>query len=318
MDDSIAGFVNSVDISHCKIVNTPNFVFLCGGLTQKDAGPYLSARDYFHRHLKANHPDVAKRVKLAEAINDWFDHDLFSDLLEVEEHLADLSDLIVVFVESAGSIAELGAFASSESLRGKVLALMNSTHRTERTFISDGPVRRIKDVDDRLVMYYEWAPEDLADPSKHDEFDDMSEELAKLLMERERSAVKQPQLGNSHGHIMLLVADLIEMLGITIETEISECLTAWGYDINREKLHKYLFLLEHLLLITKLNKSNQTYYLGRARSVFVAHSFKQGVAVRDRDGIKALLRLALPTRDERRAKIYEKQLAKRPKRGVHV
>lgn len=319
MDDSIAGFVNSVDISHCRILNTPNFVFLCGGLTQKDSGPYLSARDYFHRHLKENHRDLAKRVKLAETINYWFDHDLFSDLLEVEEYLADLSDLIVVFVESAGSIAELGAFASSNSLRGKILALMNSTHRADRTFIADGPVRRIKGIDDRLVLYYEWSSRDLADPATLDEFEDMSQELTRLLIEREHSAVKKPQLSSSHGHLMLLIADLIEILGITIETEISECLSVWGYNISREQLHKYFFLLEHLLLITRLNKSNQTYYLGRARSVFIAHGFKHGAGVRDRDGIKALLRLALSGRDPRRAKIYEKHLAKRPKRGaLHV
>src|ERR1017187_5858603 len=104
MDDSITAFVNSVQITDSTILNTPNFVFLCGGRTQ-DSGPFLSGRDYFNRYVKANEAKLAERVKLAERINDWFDHNTFSDLLELEAYMADFSDLIILFVESAGSIA---------------------------------------------------------------------------------------------------------------------------------------------------------------------------------------------------------------------
>jgi hypothetical protein len=81
MDDSIAAFVRSVKINDCRIVNTPNLIFLCGGRTN-GSGPILSARDYFHRYLEENEPAILRRTKLAEAINDWFDDDRFSDLLE--------------------------------------------------------------------------------------------------------------------------------------------------------------------------------------------------------------------------------------------
>ena len=151
MIDAIADFVTSVNIRQSKILNTPNFVFLCGGPTAKD-GIELSVRDHFHRYLRAEEPELSKRVRLAETVNNWFDHDTFSDLLELEEYLADLCDLIFIFVESPGSIAELGAFASSTALRPKTLAILNATYAVDRTFIADGPIRRIQNGDPSLVQ----------------------------------------------------------------------------------------------------------------------------------------------------------------------
>jgi hypothetical protein len=127
LDQVLGDFIRSVKIAECRIVSTPSFVFLCGGPTAA-TGPEISARDHFHRYLAANAPQIERRVKLAETINSWFDHDTFGDLLELEEYLADVSDLIVIFVESPGSIAELGAFAGSEALRPRTLAVLNSTY----------------------------------------------------------------------------------------------------------------------------------------------------------------------------------------------
>ena len=54
------------------------------------------------------------------------DHERFTDLLEVESYLADLAELIIIlFVESPGSIAELGAFSALVTVQPKVLAVVN-------------------------------------------------------------------------------------------------------------------------------------------------------------------------------------------------
>src|ERR1035438_1009573 len=107
MDDPVLAFVKSVKVADCRIVNTPSLVFICGGVTRRDPHPYKSARDYFCRYLKKNHPNLDAKIRVAEVINRWFDHDIFSDLLELEEYIAAFADLIVLFVESPGSFAEL-------------------------------------------------------------------------------------------------------------------------------------------------------------------------------------------------------------------
>src|ERR1035441_3134101 len=159
MAESLLAFAQSVKVSACRARNTPNLIFLCGGPPQKlkAPGPFRSARDYFFRHVKANKPVIATRVRLAEDIGRWMDHGTFRDLLEVEEYIADLADLIVIFVESPGAIAELGAFSAQTTVQPKILAVVNRKF-SEPSFISDGPVRRLQLIEGSSVYKYLWNP----------------------------------------------------------------------------------------------------------------------------------------------------------------
>src|SRR5258708_3632965 len=164
MGYSLVDFSKSLRAESCKIRNTPNLIFLCGGRTA-ETGPYRSARDYFYRHLKSKATGIACRVKLAEDVNAWFRPGVFPDLLELENYLADLADITVLFVESPGSIAELGAFAASDSLRPKTLAVLNNFYGPERSFIAEGPVQKMKNESSDLVHYYNWDPRRLNAPA---------------------------------------------------------------------------------------------------------------------------------------------------------
>ena len=177
MPYSLVDFAKSLRIDGCKVQQTPHLIFLCGGKTAKD-GPYQSARDYFNRHLKRERPTIAARVRLAEEVNEWFQQDnAFPDLLELENYLAHLADITVLFVESPGSIAELGAFANSDDIRPKTLAVLNTSHESEGSFISDGPIRKLSNENKDHVHYYTWNPKDLdSDPTKA-EFAELTNEI---------------------------------------------------------------------------------------------------------------------------------------------
>ncbi len=314
MDDPVLAFVKSVKLTDCRIFNTPNLVFLCGGATHNDPQSYESARDYFHRHLKKNHPSLIKRVRLAEVINNWFDHDIFSDLLELEEYIAALADLIVLFVESPGSIAELGAFATSNLLRPKTLAIVSSTYKQTGTFIADGPVRRLEK--ENLVRYFDWDPKTINDQETLEALNDMSEELAQFLIDREKLGVTEQRLDReSHAHTMLLMADLIDILGITTETEITQCFKGWGYELDRRHLTQYISLLEHLKIIKLLPYSTQKYYVSRVASTYIRYDFNPGATLRDRERATSIIRTALPARDPRRSKLFERYLRQAAKKS---
>jgi hypothetical protein len=222
MDEPLLAFAQSVDVSSCRILSAPNLIFLCGGRVSEGShfGPYSSARDYFYQYITANEPEITARVKLAEAINRWFDResfsgdDTFSDLLEAEEYLADLSDTILIFVESEGSIAELGAFTASDAVRPKVVAIINSTF-DESSFISDGPVRRLRFYDHSAVYSHAWdhSLERLNDQSNVGAFETLSRDLVAVLKEREAAAPKERKLifdQRGHGHSMRVIADLVD------------------------------------------------------------------------------------------------------------
>jgi hypothetical protein len=76
-----------------------------------------------------------------------------TDLLSLENLLADSVDAVVVIPESAGSIAELGAFANNEILRVKMLCILDVKYKRDKSFINQGPVKLVKRTNKDGVIY---------------------------------------------------------------------------------------------------------------------------------------------------------------------
>ena len=62
------------------------------------------------------------------------------NLVELESFIAEIADCIILFPESAGSIAELGFFSNSATLRTKLLIANNVSLQSEDSFIALGPI----------------------------------------------------------------------------------------------------------------------------------------------------------------------------------
>lgn len=312
-------FVQSVEIKACRVNRTPKLIFLCGGLTA-ESGDYRSVRDFFYRYLKDNAPHIAARIRLAETVNDWFDEGIFSDLLELELYLADSSDLTILFVESPGSIAELGAFAVLEALRNRTLAVLNTKHPPSKSFIADGPVRRIRGFDPTRVHYFEWDDTKLSSSPTQGDIVDLCNDLIEYLNEQDKRQPKEVLLDpNSHGHAMFLVADLVDLIGVTTLAELTQCLELMSIKTSNKVLRQYLKLLEHLGLLKTRLYSNYTYYLSKSTgTAFIRYDFSSSTKAqdRDRDRIKLLLRQSL---DEKRMKVYRKEhFSAPPQRSRYV
>jgi len=311
MDYSVIDFARSLKVDNCKIWNTPRLIFLCGGKTAKSRG-YRSARDFFYRHLLSKKPAIASRVRLAENVNAWFRKNVFPDLLELENYLAGLADITVLFVESPGSIAELGAFAASDALRPKTLAVLNDFYDSEKTFISDGPVQKIKNKDDQLVHYYTWNPRQLNSPATKKEFREMAKDLTAFLVERDKSHPNEQGFDKKNpGHVLLLVADLIGIPGVATGTEITECLRVLEC-FDHEYRDRYLSLLEGMSFIERARRSNQEFYVSVASEHFIQYAYQPG-ALNDAKRIKTDMRAAL---EPIRKRILAASLDQRPKKGM--
>ena len=142
----------------------------------------------------------------------------------------------------------------------------------------------------------------------------MSEELVEFLIQRDQDSPKEEQLllsQDTHKHTMLLLADLINILGITLEKELILCLSEWGLNLNRKQFKKYIYLLDKLNFIEPRVFSAQTYYLSTGHSTFVRYDFVPGTRNRDRDRIKRFFRDTLRTRDPKRAGVFERYLLRK-------
>ncbi len=72
-------------------------------------------------------------------VDELFNRD--KDLLSLENILADSVHAIVMCVESAGSIAELGAFANHEILKDKLIVFIDKKYLKDKSFIRMGPIK---------------------------------------------------------------------------------------------------------------------------------------------------------------------------------
>jgi hypothetical protein len=86
------------------------------------------------------------RVFLAESaakdITD-FGPPTFLNLSQFEQFIADFSDCIVIFLESAGAFAEIGLFSHVPSIRDKLLVINNIAYQTTNSFLNYGPLAEV-------------------------------------------------------------------------------------------------------------------------------------------------------------------------------
>jgi hypothetical protein len=117
----------------------PHVLFVCGGPIS--AGPTSMRRDFID-WAKAALPDFM--VLLAE---DAFKEALFHhprkfiNLATFERLVAEISDCIIIFPESAGSFAEVGYFSALKDVRTKVLVVNDRKFEGVDSFVTLGPER---------------------------------------------------------------------------------------------------------------------------------------------------------------------------------
>ena len=251
---------------------------------------------------------------LAEEANKWSKTDKHYDhLFDLEDDLAYLSAVIMLFVESPGSIAELGAFCHVTALREKLVAVIEDSHQDEESFIQDGPVALLKKYDQHSVLFYPWLgkrDEHGWRPVDLDEAKLTVERLLERLLQETSKVAKEERFDSGNaGHSILLVADFIKLGAIVKYGEIESLLAAVGLDVDR-RLERYLFLLEKLGLIEKTQYGHSTYYLGRTSpNEYIHYALKSKSQTPDRIRLQSdLLEILKPLdRDrERLAKLFRR------------
>ena len=152
--------------SSSKILASANrkLIFVCGG----ERGQ-RNLRSHFLDYLKVNLPDL--RIILAEeAYLDILSEgrSTFLNLAVFENLLADLSDCIIIFPESRGSVAELGFFVSKNEIAQKLLAVNPLQFQAEESFLNLGPIALVNERSDfrPTLQIVDQVPPDFTDVAK--------------------------------------------------------------------------------------------------------------------------------------------------------
>jgi len=137
-----------------------HIIFICGGSVKTYS---RSIRRVFLKYAKSQLTQF--RVFLAEAATqDLILHNEpeFINVADFETLIAEISDCIIIFPESAGSIAELGFFANSEKAIKKLL-VVNDILEQDDSFINVGIIDRINSYSDfRQIIITDYKNPDFS------------------------------------------------------------------------------------------------------------------------------------------------------------
>jgi hypothetical protein len=309
MSNALEEFASSLDLDASRALNSPALIFLCGGALAHPSDVNVSLRSLFFHRLKNEYPELRKRVLLAEDANAWAKVDRqYLNLLDLESDLACLSAVILLFVESAGSIAELGAFCKIDVLRDKLVAILEYSHDADQSFIRDGPVALLQQHDKKSVLFLPWLGS--ADEHGRRRVDETkAQDTINHILDSSSAKMKASKRIKSFcrgdaGHRQLLVADFIALGTIVRHGEIRSFIKGLELSIPTRKLNQYLFLLEKLKIIDSTQFGTTRYYLaGSEGAEYVDYALKSAKVV-DRLRLKSDLSAALP-KDVYRLKAYD-------------
>ncbi|MGN6229199.1 MAG: retron St85 family effector protein [Dyella sp.] len=280
MADPRLYFIDRLDLAKSRIRNLGGFVFLCGGPWALDSVPLYSARHLLYSELTSGrkYSDIAARIKFAEDIQDWFRDGVYTDLVLFEEHLAGLSDVIVLVVESAGAIAELGAFSMSDPIAQRLLVVVAEHHYEKESFIRLGPLKRIEDRNDRGVMVYDWQVADGINII--DEPERLRGEvpaIAASIREFMKPGTGQQMFQRTDvAHQMLLICELVDLFGALPFTEIAHYLARLDIGVDEEQVKRFLFLLVKCDLLAIKPKGHGRYYYCHQWESRFSFAYKEG------------------------------------------
>jgi hypothetical protein len=187
-------------------------IFTCGaatGVTQSAREQLLDYADRYFLHGTFFRAEDAFHVLLKSETNDY---------LTIEHQLADYADCVVIINESAGTLAELGAFASNDGIVKKLLVVNPREHKGRPSFINLGPIAKT----DRQSLFKTTIYVDL--PLASLSFDEILIRIEANAVKRRRQGVdfSDPQAwGKAPGKLrLLLLQDVLNLFCPLSESEL--------------------------------------------------------------------------------------------------
>lgn len=298
-----------LDPGACRLANLPSKIWLFGGkggFRMGSSDPSESLRESFWRQTLSLPPSPARRwindLDIPENHHGWWAFSGYADLLMFERDACHLARAVILFPESPGSLAELGALAVDESIVDRLLVFVQAKYLhvdNRESFLNLGPLRRVESRKNRCVIGAE-SPTDLS----VDDFETITDFIDARLPHvpgTEKLRIENPT------HKLLLIADLIDLLLISKPAELQIALHHFGVSISSKELDQATKLLEFFQLIRVEHRGTEYFFVRRdhADRAWVDYTSKEGQPVFDRSRFK-LARRELLQGDRRKLSVLER------------
>ena len=290
---SIPDIVEWLDVEKLHVHAPSDAVLVCGGQQDVKSETSLSLRDAF---LKVSHnPPLSKLTfRLAEETSVTEKKSAYSDWMNFEADLAQLCQLIVLFCESEGSIAELALFVSIDEIARRLVVVIDNKSNSAGSYVNHGPIAAFVEEYGRERKFVLNLPdigiEKLSDISKVDlnalrlALQDYIYEAAQLNKEP-RTFIRERA-----GHKIKLVTGLIQHYGALTEVELEVLLYCLGVDATELDIKKYVQCAEFLGWIKSEERGVTLYWVPIEQGDAIEYALRSGAPTINKAAWRARVR----------------------------
>lgn len=254
--------LEKIDLSASRLKPYKGFIFLCGGPTDIRSPTPISIRDAIYRELSADE-GIERRIRVAEHYKDWSHDGIYRDLVSFEQHLAELSSVIVLVLESPGSIAELGLFSAIQEFKERLLVFIETNHYQSASFIKLGPIDYLEKIYENAAQCDRWTKQEAyREVFDADAAQSLQADFADAVRERAMQATPERRLDPEKWlHRALLACDLLSLCAALTVRELRMLMIGLGVNYTEAELKQLLFLLERVDLVAMEPKGDRRYYV---------------------------------------------------------
>ncbi|WP_428685368.1 retron St85 family effector protein [Reyranella sp.] len=251
-------------------------VFLCGGFIDASSPVPVTLRDAFSRTIRAS--ALKYKVILAEEAQPLTADAGYKDLFSFESDIAQIVGLILLFAESPGSLAELGAFAALHTVAPSLLAVLDDFYYSASSFIRNGPVRFLEnEYGEEWILVLDRAELGISATGTNETLD-VTAFASAILPAVQKRLVAKPTWSKfdptNSGHAILFMTGLCQEFGALTIGEIRTYLSSFG--IPTDRLANYAYCAELLGWIKKVRRGNNNFYVATPGEAALDYKFETG------------------------------------------
>lgn len=240
-----------------------DLIFLCGGKTGKPVGKLLSIRDAFLK-IPDNPALEGRKILLAEKVNTFhLSRPAYADLLRFEIDFAQICELVLLFSESQGSIAELGAFSMVPEIASKMLVVVRDYHLKEDSFIKLGPVQHLKlEHGEHSLFILNDADTGMSKTSiKNVDLDVLRDRLTPAINDRFQAVKEKVTFDRDRrGHLIKFMVGFVQEFGGLTAAELVMILTEFEVNLDVNEVDKLMLCAEAAKWVVRDQRGFETYY----------------------------------------------------------
>lgn len=275
-----------VDFDKSEIRRDNRAVFLCGGQLNVAAPVCPSVREALLRHLPTRDKIDGAKIILAERAKEALPGSKFTNLLDFEEYISAAVDGVILIVESAGSICELGAFVKTPEINFKLIIVISSVHYNTPSFVKLGALDYFEqsDTGNNETSPFHW---DLVEDGVvvHDYvLLDMVSEIKDSI---QRVRAKGKFAASDLGDRIYLTLSICYLLRGAKLAEIKECYREIGLGKFEREIVRHLSVLEILDYLMPVSHGKKiTFFVPMIARLPLKIAFGSDVPNRDRDTLR--------------------------------